>query len=138
MRQQEIVVGLDETAPAQRALEWAAQEARRRGVPLRAVHALTGPAPGIGRLADGSDPELSEMRERAAITHLFDSVHPRPDWVIQFARGEAGPVLVRQSRNAVLLVLGAPEDGLLGRVLRSSVAHHCLAHGTAQMAFVPV
>ena len=29
---------------------------------------------------------------RASITAVFDEIHPRPDWLIQFARGDADPL----------------------------------------------
>jgi hypothetical protein len=41
----------------------------------------------------------------AKITKVFDDISPRPDWLIQFATGEPGPVLVRQSRDSQLLVV---------------------------------
>ena len=80
---------------------------------LRAVHALSWPfgviSPG---LEDEAPRHLSfdevEAIYRASITAVFDEIHPRPDWLIQFARGDAGPVLVRQSQDASLLVIGTP------------------------------
>jgi hypothetical protein len=51
---------------------------------------------------DVSREELEDSYRRA-ITAVFDAVSPRPDWVLQFASGDTGPVLVRQSRTRVCL-----------------------------------
>ena len=64
---------------------------------------------------------------RASITKIFDAVHPRPDWLMQFAEGDAGPVLVRQAERARLLVIGTPEHIGLGRLVAGSVGHYCLS-----------
>ena len=71
------------------------------------------------------------------MTAVFDEINPRPDWLIQFARGDAGPVLVRQSRNASLLVIGTPEHVGLGRLIVGSVGHYCLSHATCPLVAVP-
>ena len=75
---------------------------------------------------------------RASITAVFDELdHPRPDWLIQFARGDAGAVLVRQSQDASLLVIGTPEDVGPGRLVAGSVGHYCLSHATCPLVAVP-
>jgi nucleotide-binding universal stress UspA family protein len=100
-------------------------------VVLRAVHALSWPY-GVRspELDIEAERHLSfdevDARYRASITAVFDEINPRPDWLIQFARGDAGPVLARQSRNASLLVIGTPEHVGLGRLIAGSVGHYCL------------
>jgi hypothetical protein len=37
---------------------------------------------------------------------VFDAVSPSPDWILQFASGDAGQFLVQQSDGARLLVVG--------------------------------
>ena len=65
---------------------------------LRAVDALSWPF-GVSSPDPKSEAErhLSfdevDARYRASITAVFDEINPRPDWLIQFARGDAGPVL---------------------------------------------
>jgi hypothetical protein len=49
--------------------------------------------------------EKAQAAYLTSITKVFDDIAPRPDWLIQFATGEPGPVLVRQSRDAQLLVV---------------------------------
>jgi nucleotide-binding universal stress UspA family protein len=74
---------------------------------------------------------------RASITTRFDAIDPRPDWIIQFARGDAGPVLVRQSAQARALVIGRPYHVGLGRLVAGSVAHYCVSHALCPVIAVP-
>ena len=144
MSHREIVVGLDDSSSARSALRWAADYARRTGLALRAVHVLSWP---LGATAPGYDgkeamrhPSFEEVDAiyRASITAVFDELdHPRPDWLIQFARGDAGAVLVRQSQDASLLVIGTPEDVGPGRLVAGSVGHYCLSHATCPLVAVP-
>ena len=142
MSTHEIVVGLDDSTSSRAALRWASDHARPAGVVLRAVHALSWPFGVQGPdLNSEAERHLSvdevDARYRASITAVFDEINPRPDWLIQFARGDAGPVLVRQSRNASLLVIGTPEHVGLGRVIAGSVGHYCLSHATCPLVAVP-
>jgi nucleotide-binding universal stress UspA family protein len=68
---------------------------------------------------------------------VFDDISPRPDWIIQFAKGEPGPVLVRQSNGSQLLALGTREHVGLGRLLTSSISHYCLRNAECPVAAVP-
>jgi nucleotide-binding universal stress UspA family protein len=143
MGRTEIVVGLDESPAAAAALRWAAAEAIRTSSTLRAVHALSWPF-GV-RPPDHNAPavvepmSLAEMDSlyRASITTMFDAIDPRPDWIIQFARGDAGPVLVHHSAHAQALVIGTPYHVGLGRLIAGSVAHYCVSHAQCPVVAVP-
>jgi nucleotide-binding universal stress UspA family protein len=74
---------------------------------------------------------------RQAITAVFDAGSPDPDWIMQFASGDTGQVLVRQSKDARLLVVGTREHVGLGRLLTSSVSHYCLSHALCPVVAVP-
>ena len=51
-----VVVGIDLSGTGEPALEWAAAEAHRRGLPLRIVHAYPPPTyPATGRLGNEAD-----------------------------------------------------------------------------------
>ena len=137
----EIVVGLDDSPSGMAALQWAAAEAIRSHAVLRAVHALSWPF-GVEH-ADGvlAGRQLSraevDVAYRASITRVFDAIQPRPDWIIQFAHGDPGPVLVRQSEKANALVIGTPSHVGLGRLLIGSVAQYCLSHASCPVVAVP-
>ena len=141
MHRNELVVGLDDSPSGEAALQWAAAEAVRTKAVLRAVHALSWPFgaestdPGVAYRALSHE-QVDEIY-RASITRVFDAVHPRPDWILQFARGDAGPVLVHQSEQAIALVIGTPAHGWLGRLIVESVAHYCLSHASCPVMAVP-
>ena len=122
----EIVVGLDDSRSSKAALDWAAEQARSVGAVLRAVHVLDWPY-GL---------ELQDSYRRW-ITAVFDAISPRPEWILQFASGSAGEVLIRQSLDARLLVVGTREHVGMGRLLTGSVSHYILSHAACPVVAVP-
>ena len=139
-----VVVGLDESSSGRAALEWAAGYARLTGRVLRAVHVLDWPygldeadvvsGRSTGRILTHDE---IEALYRWRITRLFDELRPKPDWLMQFAQGEVGPVLVHQAERAALLVVGTREHVGLGRFLSGSVSHYCLSHSLCPIVAVP-
>ena len=139
-----IVVGLDESSSSRAALEWAARQAKLTGSVLRAVHVLDWPyglddadvtsGHPTGRIL--THDEIEDLY-RGRITRIFDEVSPRPDWLIQFAHGQVGSVLVHQAEHAALLVVGTREHVGLGRLLTGSVSHYCLSHAICPIVAVP-
>ena len=110
MTRNEIVVGLDDSPSAKVALRWAAEQAIRRQAVLRAVHVFDwpyGPRETIDapRSATSLTFDVAQAACGAGITAVFDEIRPRPDWLIQFAKGEPAPVLVRESRDSQVLVV---------------------------------
>jgi nucleotide-binding universal stress UspA family protein len=143
MTRNEIVVGLDDSPSAKSALRWAAEQAILSHAVLRALHIPDWPygtsnTPLPARRHD-VDPTFDEIQAAylASITKVFDDISPRPDWLIQFATGEAGPVLVRQSRDSQLLVVGTREHVGFGRLLLGSISHHCLSQASCPVVAVP-
>jgi hypothetical protein len=59
---------------------------------------------------NASQPSHDEIDEsyRSSITTVFEQANPHPDWQLEFVRGDAGPVLVREAKDAQLLVVGDP------------------------------
>jgi nucleotide-binding universal stress UspA family protein len=109
---------------------------------VRAIHVLDWPyGPSDTVEATGTRASLtfdeSQARYLASITRVFDGIAPRPDWLIQFATGEPGPVLVKQSINSQLLVVGTREHVGLGRLLTGSISHYCLTHADCPIVSVP-
>ena len=139
----EIVVGLDDSPSGQAALDWAAEHARSVGAVLRAVHVLDWPyglsSAGFPAPANFMELGREEIEDsyRRAITAVFEAVSPASDWTLQFASGDTGQVLVQQSKDARLLVVGTREHVGLGRLLTGSVSHHCLSHAVCPVVAVP-
>ncbi|HEX3198608.1 MAG TPA: universal stress protein [Propionibacteriaceae bacterium] len=115
----EIVVGLDDTPSSKLAIEWAAQQAKSTDAVLRAVHV--------------SSSELEDTY-RQVLTAMFEGVSPRPNWALEFLSGYAGEALVRQSKDAHLLVVGTREHG---HRLVGSVCHYCISHAACPVVAVP-
>ena len=59
---------------------------------------------------------------REAIAAVFEAVSPLPNWILQFASGDTGHILVEQSQDARLLVVGTREHAGLKRLLTAPSA----------------
>ncbi len=137
----EIVVGLDLSPSSTLALHWAAAQARRTGTRLRAVHALDVP-PGLAAAGLVTYPSIVssdrvDAAYREAVSAVWDSVDPEPEWRLQFIGDEAGPLLVRESAHSVMLVIGTREHVGFGRIMMGSVSHYCLSHARCPIVAVP-
>ncbi len=138
-----IVVGLDDSALARAALRWAAREARLIGAVVNAVHVLDAD---IGIAAFGSPTRVQNdfiaesalaFSYRRGIRRSFEAVHPPPDWRLQFAAGEVGPVLVRAAQGAAMLVIGYRPWRGSDSDLAGPVAHYCLSHLQCPVVALP-
>lgn len=140
MSRNEIIVGLDDSPSSRAALQWAAQQALQAGTPLRAIHVLDLPY-GMSSVGWEDIPRLTqeeiESAYRTRITKVFEHIDPRPDWSMEFVRGDAGPVLIRESKDAQVLVVGTREHVGLGRLIAGSVSHYCLSHARCPVVAVP-
>lgn len=139
-----IFVGVHGSLGSMQALRYAADEARRRDVPLIPVLAWLPPG---GDLAERRSPSpyLRRVWVDAAWQRLwtaFDAglggvpagvaVDPR------VMRGDPGPVLVELAESADdLLIIGTGRRSVLGRGLRKSVGRYCLAHARCPVLAVP-
>ena len=92
----EIVVGLDLSSSSALALHWAAGQARRTGARLPAVHALKLPlALGVADIVTypkAVSDDRVEASYREAVSAVWDSIQPEPDWRLQvfWRRARAG------------------------------------------------
>ncbi|NUQ95616.1 MAG: universal stress protein [Streptomyces sp.] len=114
MTAQYVVVGVDGTLTAVRALDWAAQEAVRRRAALRIVHAVPD--------RDEAGPVLVSAAARIRAHH--------PGLQVETASpvGGAAEVLMRESDGAALTVLGNRGLGDFTGLLFGSVSLRLAAH----------
>lgn len=134
-----IVVGVDGSAHAESALDWAAEEALRRQATLEVVHAWMPPYPLSARdlLAD-----LSPLEDaaggvlNAAVTRV---VHrsPVPGSVMRkLHMGKAASTLVEMARDGDLLVVGSRgTGGFLGLPI-GSVSRQCVTRAACPVVVV--
>jgi nucleotide-binding universal stress UspA family protein len=139
MTRNHIIVGLDDSPSGRAALRWAAQHALLAGSVLRAIHVLDWPYSSATPGVDITPATMDEIESayRTNITNVFQEIDPRPDWSMEFLRGEPGPVLVRKAKDAQLLVIGTREHVGLGRLLVGSISHYCLSHASCPVVAVP-
>lgn len=123
-----VVLGLDGSPDAARALTWAAEQAAHDRRPLVIAHALRSPAPswlaqpgadGVAR-ADGQARGAEELLARARDSVL--ARHPDLDVSVTWAAGDARHLLLEASECASLLVIGSRGGGPVERLRLGSVA----------------
>ncbi|WP_240499110.1 universal stress protein, partial [Streptomyces prasinus] len=120
-----IITGLDGSAESRAAAEWAAREAKLRGLPLRLVEvreplpepAARTPFPGAAE-APPADGRETAPEEAAAGLRLR---HPGIEVTAEQVPGRPHEVLVKAAEDAELLVLGSRGLGGLAGFLVGSV-----------------
>jgi nucleotide-binding universal stress UspA family protein len=138
-RQPRVVVGVDGSTDAESAIEFAFDEAARRGIALHAIHAFD---PGAV-LAMPYLPEdmLNGLRESTAtafaaqLTQHADA-HPDVDVSFEMVHGSAASILLEESAGADLLVLGSHRHSNVATRLLGSTSSAALHHALCPVAIV--
>lgn len=139
-----IVVGFDGSDAARAALAFGLEEARLRGLGLRAVCAWHYPLAGYmgggfeppgprldrGELEHGAEAELERALEELGPDRAAVAVERR------VREGQAAAVLLEEARDAALLVVGSRGHGGFSGLLLGSVSQHCVAHAPCPVAVV--
>ena len=138
-----IVVGVDHSPDAKAALVFAAEAARLRGATLRAVHAWqygyigsTGFESGMPALG-GDLKEMQAGAEAALAASVLEAL-PKSEVEIEqrVVQGAPAGVLVNESRNADLLVVGSRGHGGFAQLLLGSVSQQCAHHSECPVVIV--
>lgn len=124
---EKVVVGVDGSPGAKKALDWAQRYAERTGAELTLVNAWQWPTTyGVALILEEWDPEIDAqavLEKARADLHLPDEqVH------IKAVKGFAPAVLSAESRDSDLLVVGSRGHGTLAGVVLGSVSAHCVHH----------
>jgi nucleotide-binding universal stress UspA family protein len=134
-----VVVGVDGSASAYRAVEWAAGEAHRRGVGLRLVRAFSWttadhPTGWVARYRD----EMLDVSRRQVARAVRVAADTRSDVEAesQVAIGAPIEVLSSEARRAQLLVLGDRGLGEVAGLVLGSVAVSLAASGACPVVVV--
>ncbi len=134
-----VVVGVDGSASAYRAVEWAAGEAHRRGVGLRLVRAFSWttadhPTGWVARYRD----EMLDVSRRQVARAVRVAADTRPDVEAesQVEIGAPIEVLSSEARRAQLLVLGDRGLGEVAGLVLGSVAVSLAASGACPVVVV--
>ncbi len=137
-----VVVGVDGSRGALRAIRWARSEAARRGVPLTVLHAYSADAALLRTMsAEQRQRFLTRQRDEAerVVRDVLDDVDAPEDIDIEpvIERGSAADVLLDHAGSDHLLVVGTRGHGALGRLVFGSVSHQCLHHAAGPVVVVP-
>ncbi|GHF98469.1 universal stress protein [Streptomyces albogriseolus] len=139
-----IVVGVDPDPSKRLALAWAADDADRRRLPLRLVHAQGVPTGGYR--SGETRPSWEEWNQ--ALHELGDQVleeavafvrsrHPEVEVSTLLAEGEPAWVLRQEARGAALVVVGSWHLSRRREMSSSSVILPLTAHAPCPVAVVP-
>jgi nucleotide-binding universal stress UspA family protein len=137
-----IVVGIDGSDHAKRALAWALDEARLRKTSLDVVYAWMLPvyATGYG-FAPGAliDPVAMSESANAQLDKTVDEVvGDAKDVAVErkAVEGMAAQVLVEAAEGADLLVVGSRGHGGFAGLLLGSVSQQCAHHATCPVVII--
>lgn len=133
-----ITVGLDGSPASRAAAEWAAREAKLRGLPLRLVHAwqpapgpmAQAPLPGAGTQQHWSGRIPRETAQGLRLRH--PGVHVDMEQI----PGRPTDALVEASHHTELLVLGSRGLSGIGGFLVGSVGTYVIAHTDTPVVLV--
>ncbi|TNC29075.1 universal stress protein [Amycolatopsis alkalitolerans] len=132
-----IVVGVDGSGAAMRAVRWAAEAAVRRSAPVRIVHAVapvTVRAPGAARVAVHARDAAKRLVEQVAA----EAAMAAPGLVVTTVvpMRPAFEALLAESGTASMLVVGPTGLGALPGVLAGSLPAKLAAHSGCPVAVV--
>ncbi|MEU6268784.1 universal stress protein [Saccharopolyspora shandongensis] len=137
-----VVVGVDSSASSLRALIVAAEEARRRGVPLHVVRAWsfrTAPRPAdcppnVVPSMDEFQQSVEADTERIVANKLGE--HPDLPVHIHVVHSPSPQALLSASKGADLLVVGHRGRGGFAGLMLGSVAEQCVRHAACPVLVV--
>jgi nucleotide-binding universal stress UspA family protein len=139
---QPVVVGVDGSPGSLAALQWAAEAARLRAVPLAVLFAWGDLGARLARTTRGGREPTEADELEAALALIEESVRdalgaePGVEIVPMAERGEPTPALLEASKTADLLVVGSRGRGGFTGLLLGSVSQHCIQHAHCPVAVV--
>jgi nucleotide-binding universal stress UspA family protein len=135
-----IVVGVDGSASSREAIKWAIDEARLRKTKVDAVFAWQSPLV-VGAQyipPDLIDPEALDRHAEEIVEAAVAEAGAASDVEIESRAVEGMPagVLLAESRDADLLVLGSRGRGGFSELLLGSVGQQCVHHAVCPVVIV--
>jgi nucleotide-binding universal stress UspA family protein len=136
-----VVVGFDGSPSSASALDAAAVEAVRLGVPLRIVHAYVWPIfyaslTNVPYEPSEWEPSASVRDDLSATAERLATRHPGLAVQSRVMAGTGGPVLVAESDDASMIVVGGRGIGGLAGLLAGSVAPYVASHARCPVMVV--
>lgn len=139
-----IVVGVDGSTQAERAVDWALEESRARGDDVLLVHAWQFPGVALTGYAGATLPvfapeDLKKLAEEllAQITRGVRTRAPDVPVDSRLVQGHPAAALIEAAHDARLLVLGTRGLGGFKGMLMGSVSTACAHHARCPVVIVP-
>jgi nucleotide-binding universal stress UspA family protein len=136
-----IVVGVDGSEGARKALRWAVEEADAHDATVEAVHVWQLPmiTPGLGAPMVALDPSdfqrgAAEQLDEALHDALGETISDRVERVV--VEGYPASVLLDRSEKADLLVVGSRGRGGFAGLLLGSVSQQCVHHAKCPVVVI--
>jgi nucleotide-binding universal stress UspA family protein len=135
-----IVVGVDGSPPSQNALDWALNESALRKTALTVV-AVTPAAASIWGITGQLDPsEETQEKVQHAAQEIVDKAvarHGGQSVTVRTVSGVPADELIKASKGADLLVVGARGVGGFRRLMMGSVSSQVSHHAHCPVVIVP-
>lgn len=137
-----IVVGVDGSPSSVEALRWAINEARLTGDTVRAItvweYSVAAGGYGWAPMAVNYDMNLRAIAEKALAEAIDNAAGPVCPVTIEgrVVEGYAPSVLVDESAQADLLVVGSRGHGTFANALIGSVSQNCAHHAKCPVVIV--
>lgn len=135
-----IVVGIDGSAGAARALRWAAEEARLRGASLDVVHAWHMPYfNGYPYVTASFDYDILEEAARSTLDTAVEALDVDVRVPVEriLVQGAAAPSILDVAKDADMVVVGSRGLAGFSGLLLGSVSHHVVHNARCTVAVVP-
>jgi nucleotide-binding universal stress UspA family protein len=136
-----VLVGVDGSAPSNKALVWAAAEAAHHGADLVVVnvwaHTLLPPAGSVS-VSERYVPDPSQRTADDLLAEIKEVLGEDPPLLVQpvVKQGNPAEVLIEESANAELLVVGTRGHGGFRGLVLGSVSQHVAAYAKCPVAVV--
>lgn len=132
-----IVIGVDGSPSSRDALRWAVRQAHATGADVRAVAAWEVPT-AFGRDSADDATDWSAEARKTVENALKEANDTEPSVTVtpSVVRGNAGTILVEESRDAALLVVGSRGHGTAIGMLLGSVSEYCVHHAACPVVVV--
>lgn len=129
-----VVVGVAEGESSARALDWAAEEAGRRGLALHLLHAS--PVPWRVRATEPAGPEPDARRLLEDAEQRVHDLDPRIEVSTSTEHGRASVALVDASHGAVLVVVGSRGRAAFASAVLGSTSLDVAVHAACPVVVV--
>ncbi|MEI8238930.1 MAG: universal stress protein [Actinomycetota bacterium] len=133
-----IVVGVDGSEGARRALDWAIDTAKATGMTLQLVHGID-----VGVAATmpyGTGMVFEQLEESGSALLKADVEYVRAAGVevsSELDLGSSAQAVLQASKHAAMLVLGSRGHGGFAGLLMGSVSMYCVHHAHCPVVVVP-